>query len=78
MPTADSLANKATLRKQFLDELAKKAAFVRINPHSVLKGTLGGQQEVASGDVDRTSTVNRITQYDEYDPFTEETYGEEE
>lgn len=49
MYTADSLTQKAALRNAKHDTLGQQAPFVRIVPPSILKGTLGGQQQVAHG-----------------------------
>lgn len=46
---ADSLTRKAALRQHKWAGMADVAKFVRINPASVLHGTLGGQQDVLSG-----------------------------
>jgi hypothetical protein len=60
MPTADELAFKSQLRDAKWDQLNEQAPFARINPPSILKGTLGGQQRVCIGGpliVDATGIV---------------------
>jgi hypothetical protein len=42
----DGLHRKVALRDQHQDDLVQQAKFVRLQPPSVLKGTLGGQQNV--------------------------------
>lgn len=49
MYAADSLTQKAAFRNLKHETLNDQAPFVRIVPPSVLKGTLGGQQQVAQG-----------------------------
>ena len=49
MYAADSLTQKAAFRNLKHETLGKEAPFVRIVPPSVLKGTLGGQQQVGQG-----------------------------
>jgi len=49
MRSADQLVQKAALRRQVHNAMNDRAPFVRINPVSVLKGTLGGQQQVTPG-----------------------------
>lgn len=48
MPFADDLTQKAQIRDGKHEKLNEEAPFVRNNPVSVLKGTLGGQQVVSS------------------------------
>jgi hypothetical protein len=45
----DSLAQKSVIRQGVWGDLQKIAPFARINPPSVLQGTLGGQQAVRVG-----------------------------
>lgn len=49
MPTADQLAHKTAIRQKKWRDLREVAPFARINPVSVLHGTIGGQQQVFSG-----------------------------
>ncbi len=46
----DDLTRKAMLRSQEHARLETVAPFARINPPSILKGTMGGQDRVATGD----------------------------
>jgi hypothetical protein len=47
----DSLAQKSVIRQGVWSDLHKIAPFARINPPSVLQGTLGGQQNVKPGEL---------------------------
>ena len=47
----DSLAQKSVIRQGVWGDLQKIAPFARINPPSVLQGTLGGQQSVRPGEL---------------------------
>lgn len=49
-PGSDSLDHKAQLLKIKWRQLDQQASFARVNPPSVLKGTIGGQQVVRSDD----------------------------
>jgi hypothetical protein len=50
MPNADDLSLKAGIRARTHADLGAQAPFMRVNPVSVLKGTLGGQQQMTTGE----------------------------
>src|SRR5437868_2440714 len=49
MPDPTGLSSKISLRDQLHQDLQDEAKWVRINPVSALRGVLGGQQQVSSG-----------------------------